>query len=285
MSVYLVKKIEISYFVAFFGLAICVGSGLPQTVCASSKAETFLESIKGTHFDLEYLNIGLSSVTNISSFPANDPGSYALYYPPIDLMRVPASALDSDHNIKPLEQLSEGDLTSITHEAFHVYRAKMINLRESLSANRAWMSLRSKELFLNVRRDRREQVLEEAYAIYIERVITVLKDAHDTLSQEFTDPKSCRIQTKRLSMRWDDMNSDEISSDYRRDSLFDYVGDGFRFLLGMDITRIVNVEKPIELKDKLWVQQEILGSSFLRPFNQIFAQDLARISCQALASK
>lgn len=256
----------------------------PTSYAASRKIENFLESVKDTPYNFHFLKEGLSAVANFNALSANDPNSTALYFPQLGLMRLPETALDSKGRIKPLEDLSNDDFSSIAHEAFHAYRANFINLDESLSVNKAWLTKRSRDLFLNVRRDRREQVLEEAYAIYLEAVVRKVRELKTNLREAIGNDKQCRIQMRRAASLWEDLNEEAISSDYRRDSLFDYVVDGFRLVAGLEIHRVVDVEKPIELVDKFWVQQEILDGRFLKPFEQVFASELQDLACTTIAN-
>lgn len=271
------KSSIVSFF--FISIAFIFSGFSSQSFAASWQASAFLRSLNGSVYNFNYLVEGLNSVHAIQF---ND-GTTAQYQSFFNRIVLSATMNDGSKRIKGLENLSEEDLGTIAHEAFHAFKANIMDVDPRFKAEKIWFKSRAHILFSDLKASKRETALEEAYAVFIGSLVTSRAVVERLLKSK--DPNKYCKRLEIAERLWNNTWKDSINGYYYRDGIGEYWADTFsnlwKKLSGNNPTseegakdHTILTERTLQDLDKKWIAGFLLKSHFVSSFEESMGSEV-----------
>jgi len=254
-------------------------------VDAHRQVTPFLESLKGTAYDFRFVREGLLS---IHALDFND-GVNNQYQPLFNRIILSTTMNDGTKKIKRLEKLSDSDLGTLFHEAFHAYKANFIEVSENLEVQKNFLARRAQNLYRSIPESKRAVALEEAYASFVGWAV----QAHSAMAKAIKriDLESCQLKLEKSSEMWKVTWNSHVAGYWYRDSVVEYWSeklkgakilltegyDAYRDFVGQDGAHFV--EEDLQPLDRRWIATHLLGGRAQESFENSFAQEIAALGC------
>lgn len=266
--------------------ALISGADSPGLLAGSWRAQQFLESLRGSPYDFDFLRRGIAATKWIK------PGSHVSYSSEKDLLILPTELFDESGMLKAIDEVDDPiAIDGLFHEAFHAYKAHFIDRRQSLRPLKEWFQGRSDTLFSQpgvvvdeaeahypLKRGHKEYALEEAYAVYIGSVAAQLKNITNYL-QKNVDDERCDQRMSTAKRLWGHLRREKPKGYFRRTWFEEFTNGTIlsaiaKALLNEEDTIYVSI--PIVALDKFWIEENILAKKLVwAPFEDVFHEELS----------
>jgi hypothetical protein len=262
------------------GLSTCLWASEGHLSAHIWQSYQFIESLRGTSYNLKVVGEGLESVTSIDFDDSKNP-QYRSFFNSLILSE---STTDDKKAISRLDNLGPTDLGTIVHESFHAFKANFIDSVPSMKPLKLWMKQRAAVVYPNLPAAKRETALEEAYAVFIESTIVAHENVVRTLRRE---SKHCEANKIFAQDIWRQNWASKVIGYYYRDSIAEYWSDKVTGLmrrifsddLGPTESAIYD-QRGIGPIDKSWIATNILENRFVASFENTFGDEDNLLACR-----
>ncbi len=266
--------------VCLIGLGACLFASEVALSAATWQSYEFIESLRGSPYNLRVVGEGLESVTSIDFDDSKNP-QYRSFLNDLVLSE---STTQDKKAISRLNILGPTDLGTIVHESFHAYKANFIDAVPSMKPMKLWMKQRATVVFPHLPAGKRETALEEAYAVFIESTIVAHENVVRTLNH---DAKHCERNRLFAQSIWQQNWKSKVIGYYYRDSVAEYWSDKVKGLLRRIFSdepaqteNAVYDERGIGPLDKSWIASNILQNRFVASFENTFENEENLLACR-----
>lgn len=256
-----------------------------STFASSSQADYFLQSVRSSLYNFEFLVEGLNSIDSIK-FRSDSTTGYREFLNEIDLTH---TAENEDGGLKALLDLSSEDLGDIAHESFHAFRANLVRYDSRYEDIEIWMRRRAQIVFPSLSLKQGQWALEEAYGVFIGTMVAARLQIEKMLKK---NSENCQATEKLTQQYWRIQWNSKISGYVRNTGFLDYwshVFEGGWLLLneGNQAYHAFKNRDPdhyqddviLPERDKNWIALRLLEGIF-PSFQKTFQNEPAFLACR-----